>query len=143
MKHILVVCEGNICRSPMAQGVLASALPQAQVRSAGIHALSGMPADPTAVRLMQLRGIDITKHRAVQLTRFLCLDTDLVLVMSSEQRKSVEEEYPVSRGRVFRLGEFNELDVPDPYRQDERVFKEVLQLIEDSAREWLKRIAKF
>jgi protein-tyrosine phosphatase len=143
MKKILVVCEGNICRSPMAQGVLASALPQVRVGSAGIHALSGMPADPTAVRLMQHRGIDITKHRAVQLTRSLCLDTELVLVMSSDQRKSVEDEYPVARGRVFRLGEFNELDVPDPYRHEERVFKEVLQLIEDSAREWLKRIAKF
>jgi protein-tyrosine phosphatase len=127
----------------MAEGVLASALPQARVRSAGIHALSGMPADPMAVRLMRLRDIDISTHRAVQLTRALCLDTDLVLVMSSEQRNRVEEEYPPACGRVFRLGEFGKQDVPDPYRKDERAFREALQIIDDGAREWLRRIAKF
>jgi protein-tyrosine phosphatase len=142
MKNILVVCEGNICRSPMAQGMLAAALPQMAVLSAGLNALSGMPADDTAVRLMQARGIDITSHRAIQITRELCLQAELVLVMTADQRKQLEKTYPFACGRVFRLGEYSKFDVPDPYRQSEEVFQESLQLIDQGVREWLQRIQK-
>ena len=75
MKKILFVCTANICRSPMAQGLLEHALPQAQVRSAGLGALVGMPADAAAVRLMQERGIDISAHRATQISRAACIAT--------------------------------------------------------------------
>ena len=142
MKNILVVCEGNICRSPMAEGVLAEALPRLSVRSAGLNALSGMPADETAVRLMRTRGIDIAPHRALQITRELCAQAELVLVMTADQRKRLEEIYPFACGRVFRLGEFSKRDVPDPYRQSERAFGESLQLIDEGVREWLLRIQK-
>ncbi len=142
MKSILVVCEGNICRSPMAQGLLTAALPRIPVRSAGLNALSGTPADETAVRLMRARGIDIAPHRALQITRDLCAQAELVLVMSADQRKRLEETYPFACGRVFRLGEFSKRDVPDPYRQSERAFGESLQLIDEGVHEWLLRIQK-
>lgn len=142
MKNILVVCEGNICRSPMAQGLLASALPQAAVRSAGLNALSGMPADETAVRLMRSRGIDIASHRAVQLTSQICVQAELVLVMEAGQRTELEESYSFACGRVFRLGEFGRYDVPDPYRQSDAAFRTALQLIEQGVDEWLQRIRK-
>ncbi len=101
MKSILVVCEGNICRSPMAQGLLAAALPQVQVHSAGLGALIGSPADETAVRLMQARGIDISAHRATQITRQMCVQADMVLVMDADQRKRLEALYPAGlRPRV-------------------------------------------
>jgi protein-tyrosine phosphatase len=124
----------------MAQGVIAAALPQAQVRSAGLGALVGMPADETAVRLMHARGIDITAHRAQQVTRALCTQAELVLVMDTEQRQRLEDLYPQSRGRVFRLGEHNRREIPDPYRQPEKAFREALALIDDGVREWLRRI---
>jgi protein-tyrosine phosphatase len=142
MKSILVVCEGNICRSPMAHGLLAAALPQAEVRSAGLNALSGMPAEETAVQLMQAQGIDITPHRAMQITRELCMHAELVLVMSAEQRKRLEDKYPFACGRTFRVGEFSKRDIPDPYRQPESAFRESLQLIDQGVREWLQRIQK-
>ena len=142
MKSILVVCIGNICRSPMAQGLLADALPGMQVRSAGLGALVGMPADPTAVRLMQDRGIDISEHRALQLTRQMCLDSEIVLVMDTEQRQNVEELYPQSKGRVFRLGEFSKRDVPDPYRKPEAAFRASFSLIDESVRDWIERIKR-
>ena len=142
MKSILVVCEGNICRSPMAQGLLAAALPHISVTSAGLGALSGMPADDTAVRLMRERRIDITAHRAVQINREMCLHADMVLVMDAAQRRRVEALYPLACGRVFRLGDHSKSDVPDPYRQPEKAFRDALVLIDEGVRQWLHRIKK-
>jgi protein-tyrosine phosphatase len=140
VKTILVVCEGNICRSPMAQGLLAAALPDANVRSAGLGALIGSPADETAVRLMQARGIDISAHRAQQITRVMCMESDVVLVMDAEQRERLEKMYPQARGRIFRVGEHTKRDIPDPYRQPEKAFSDALSLIDEGVREWLHRI---
>jgi protein-tyrosine phosphatase len=142
MKSILVVCEGNICRSPMAEGLFSAVLPGVNVRSAGLNALSGTPADKTAVRLMESRRIDITAHRALQITPELCLQADLVLVMSTDQRKRLEEKYPFACGRTFRLDEFGKRDIPDPYRRPEFAFEESLALIDHGVREWLRRIQK-
>jgi protein-tyrosine phosphatase len=140
MKSILVVCEGNICRSPMAEAVIAAALPETRVRSAGLSALVGNPADDAAVRLMRLRGIDITAHRATQINRDMCLRAELILVMSIDQRRRLEKDYPTSNGRVFRIGEFNKLDVPDPYRQPLAAFESALKLIDEGVRAWVQRI---
>jgi protein-tyrosine phosphatase len=140
MKTVLVVCEGNICRSPMAQGLIATAAPRLSVHSAGLSALSGMPADDAAVRLMGALHIDITSHRAVQITSEACQHADLVLAMTAEQRKLIEQRYPVARGRVFRIAEFSKRDVPDPYRRPEGAFREALALIDQGVREWLRRI---
>lgn len=142
MTSILVICEGNICRSPMAQGLLAAALPAMQVRSAGLGALVGSPADGTAVQLMRERGIDISAHRATQINRAMCLESDIVLVMDPEQRTRVESLYPQARGRVFRIGEYTKRDIPDPYRQPEQAFRAALSLIDEGAQEWLRRIHK-
>jgi protein-tyrosine phosphatase len=140
MKSILVVCEGNICRSPIAEGLLAAALPQVQVRSAGLGALIGMPADESAVRVMQARGIDISAHRATQINRQVCVQAELVLVMDAGQRKRLEALYPQACGRVFRVGEHTKRDIPDPYRQPEQAFRDTLSLIDEGLGEWLQRI---
>jgi protein-tyrosine phosphatase len=140
MKRLLVICEGNICRSPMAMGLFAAALPTIEVVSAGLNALVGMAADPAAVSLMRARGLDISEHRAIQLNRELCARADLVLAMSTEQRKEVERRYPTSHGRVFRIGEFSGYDVPDPYRQSRAAFEQSLKVIDESALPWMHRI---
>jgi protein-tyrosine phosphatase len=142
MNSILVICEGNICRSPMAQGLLAHALPNIAVHSAGLTAMVGYPADDIAVRLMSERGIDISAHRAMDINREMCLHSDIILVMDTEQRQRLEERYPQACGRIFRLGEFGKFDVPDPYRQPEQAFRQAFALIETSTREWLQRIHK-
>jgi protein-tyrosine phosphatase len=142
VKSILVICEGNICRSPMAQGLLAAALPQASVQSAGLGALIGRPADDTAIKLMRERNIDIGAHRATQLSNHACVVSDLIFVMDTEQRQRVEALYPHTRGRVFRIGEYANSEIPDPFRQDEAVFRSTLSLLESSVDLWLSRIRR-
>ncbi|MGO4326314.1 low molecular weight protein-tyrosine-phosphatase [Cupriavidus sp. 2TAF22] len=140
IKTVLVVCIGNICRSPMAEGILKQALPETNVASAGLGALIGDPADPIAVALMKERGIDITAHRAQQLSRVLATRADLILVMDNEQRQDIQRHYPATTGRVFRMGEFAKFDVPDPYRESRTAFENALQLIQRGVEAWVPRI---
>jgi protein-tyrosine phosphatase len=130
----LMVCVGNICRSPMAEAVLSSRLRSlgrpGRVESAGISALVGEPADPIAAELMRERGLDISRHRARQLTPELLGDFDLVLVMEEGHRRAVEQLHPASRGRVQLLGRFGGFDIPDPYRGSRADFEKVLVLID-------------
>jgi len=126
----------------MAQGLLASQLPAWQVQSAGLEALVGVPADDIAVRLLGERGLDIAAHRAVQITRRMCLDADMVLVMSREQRRQLESMYPEVCGRVFRVAEHADRDIPDPYRQPEPAFRHALELIDVGVASWVQRIRR-
>ncbi|RQZ09535.1 low molecular weight phosphotyrosine protein phosphatase [Burkholderia sp. Bp9031] len=141
MRSILVVCIGNICRSPMAEVMLASELPDCVVQSAGVGALVGEQADPIARELMREKGFDIERHRARQLLRSQCMQADLVLVMDMEQKRYVERLNPLSRGRVFRLGEFGNTDIRDPFGRGRESFAMALGSIEKGVGEWSERIA--
>ena len=140
IRRILVVCIGNICRSPMAEGLLRQALPGAQISSAGVAALVGRGADPIAVQIMAGAGVDITSHRARTLNDAIARDADLILVMDEAQRQQISAQYPYTRGKIFRLAEAAKQDIPDPYRQDPQVFRTVFSLIENGVKEWVKRI---
>jgi protein-tyrosine phosphatase len=137
MKNVLVLCEGNICRSPMAAALLTVSAPDLQVVSAGLGALVGHPADATALRLMAERGIDIGAHRAMQVTRPMCLAADVILVMENEHRKRLEDRYPEVRGRVFRL---DDNDIPDPFRKPEQAFRTALAGISPGVEAWARKL---
>lgn len=140
--NILVVCEGNVCRSPMAAALLGAALPERKVTSAGFNALVGVPAMPFAQDVMRERGLEIGDHRGRQLGRAACMEADLVLVMDWRQRALLENYYPFARGKVFRLGEYKNLDIHDPYRQPRFVFERCARLIELGAADWQARLRK-
>lgn len=133
-QRVLMVCTGNICRSPMAEVLLARRLRDrgitAVVESAGIAALVGRAADPTARALMGARNLDLGAHRARQLTPEIIRSFELILVMEAAQQRAVEAMHPSARGRVHRLGSVGKFDVPDPYRQDRAAFERALALIE-------------
>jgi protein-tyrosine phosphatase len=142
IRNILVVCIGNICRSPMAEGLLAKAVPDAQVSSVGLEAMAGLRADPIACELMAERGVSLESHRARQISMDACQRADLILVMDRSQRRMVEERYLFAAGKVFRLCEFSDQDVPDPYRAGRASFERALSLIEEGSRQWVQRISR-
>lgn len=132
--RILVVCVGNVCRSPMAEALLRSRLGalglRAHVESAGLAALVGRPADPLAQTILGERGLDLSAHRARQLLPAHVTAANLVLVMDAAQQRAVEALEPCARGRVHRIGRFGGFEIPDPYRQDRAAFERALALIE-------------
>lgn len=134
--RILVVCVGNICRSPMAESLLQAALRDKTIASAGIGALVGEPADPLAISLLSERGLDLSAHRARQLNEALLHGHDLLLVMEAYHRDWIESYWPQARGRVYRWGHWSDFDVPDPYGRDERAFREVLALLDRGLEDW-------
>ncbi len=80
-QKILIVCIGNICRSPTAERLLQQKMPHLQVSSAGLRALAGKDADLQAIRTALRRGVVIAGHTARQLTAAMCEEADLILVM--------------------------------------------------------------
>lgn len=146
IKNLLIVCIGNICRSPMGEALFAHALsekfPGVEISSAGIAAMVSSPADKMAYELMLQRGIDISTHRARQITSGILFGSDLILTMSTEQQLQIEAQYPGTRGRVHRLGKWGEYDIPDPYKRPQLIFEQALALIDQSVHEWCSRLWK-
>lgn len=141
---VLILCTGNICRSPMAAGLLQHAVQfrgrGPKVESAGLAALVGKPADPIAIELLAQRGINISAHRAMQATEEMLRQHALILVMDLAQQNYVETAWPAFHGRVFRWGHWQDFDVPDPYCRDESAFRESLDAIDRGLPVWLKKL---
>lgn len=100
-KNILVVCIGNICRSPMAEYFLKQQYPQLNIESAGISGLIGHQADEKARLCMQRLGIDMQPHVARKLNAEHIKKADLILVMSQNQQKHIEQTWPFAKGKTY------------------------------------------
>ena len=143
IRHILVVCVGNICRSPMAEALLKSALRgqgEFTVESAGLGALVGHPAADFAVELMEEKGVSIREHRARQIHPDMVRSADLVLVMETGHKRAIDDADPTARGKVHRLGEWQEKDIDDPYQKPKALFAEALADIEVGVQSWVEKI---
>ena len=139
---ILAVCLGNICRSPLAEGILKSKLPEHfTVDSAGTIALhEGEHPDKRAIATAKNRGVDISKQRSRPIThkdfeefdKIYCMDVSVyetvISMAKTEAQKSKislflkEAEIPVNNFEVF-----------DPYWSEMDGFEEVYQLLSDAS----------
>ena len=140
-KNILVVCLGNVCRSPVAEFLFRRDLGERDIRvsSAGLGALVGRPMDENAIELLKEEGIDASEHRARQLEPSMLRDADLILTMERRHLNSVVRMAPEVSGKVFMFGKWHDGDdVPDPYRHSRRVFEQVHDSIERGVSSWLR-----
>lgn len=141
INKVLFVCVGNICRSPMAEGLFKQALPDRAVFSAGLSAMVGDQADPLSIQLMWEYGIDIRAHRARGLAGWMISETDLIVTMDQDQKRFIEQRYPTAKGKVVRIGEGGNYDIPDPYQQGLPVFRQSFNLIAQGIDQLAERIA--
>ncbi|MEC5317859.1 protein tyrosine phosphatase [Brenneria populi subsp. brevivirga] len=139
---ILVVCVGNICRSPTGERLLKQALPAKRIASAGLGALVGKPADATAAEIASQHGLSLDGHSAQQLTSSLCRRYDLILVMEKGHIDAVGRIAPEVRGKTMLFGHWlNQQEIADPYRKSREAFEFVYSQLEQSARKWVQALS--
>jgi protein-tyrosine phosphatase len=139
--RLLVVCTGNVCRSPVVASLIAARLPGVSVSSAGIAAKEDVPVDPVAAAALEARtGMDIGRHRPRRLVSALCDEADVVLVMERAHRQLLLARFCSSWGKtlMFDSGE----DVFDPRGQPRHVYDAWLGHILEKVEVWVDRIAK-
>jgi len=139
--NILVVCAGNICRSPIGEVLLQQALPSKQVTSAGIVSKDGWQADPNSIELCKRNGIDLSTHSARRLSAQICAENDLILVMEPQHIKDIAAKFPQASGKCMLLGKWTNVDViPDPHRQSMVAFEHAYELIKPACEAWAKKL---
>jgi protein-tyrosine phosphatase len=133
-RRILVLCHGNICRSPFAEALLRARCAGRLVRSAGFAAGESVPADPTAIAVAREWSIDLEPHRA-HLLRDADLDwAQLVLVMTGAQARELAERGSAGRAAQVRLlGDYlpaPPFAIDDPYGQSMGAFRTCFRRID-------------
>ena len=135
---ILIVCTGNICRSPMAEGLLKSIWPkdlnsQTVIHSAGTHAIEGQSAERYAIDAVKTYGVDISTHRSRPLDRLMMNNDNLILVMANQHLDFIQKYTRGQSANVHLLCGFcagDELvDIPDPYGGSLRTYRECALMI--------------
>ena len=142
INRVLVVCVGNICRSPTAEWLLRHRLKRdgLTIESAGLAALVGKPIDPMAESVLREHGVSAAGHVARQVSPELINAADIVLVMDRRHMSAVHAQVPHARGKTFLLGRWqNELAVPDPYGKPRSAFEDAFRMIDKAVDSWLSR----
>lgn len=140
--NILVVCTGNVCRSPMAEVVLKDRLGEEfLISSAGTGALKGQDMEPLAIKLLTENELEPGKHVARQVNTEMLSKADLILVMDSKNKSMLAGKYPAMMGKIQFFGKWeSDKEVPDPYRQQKPAFEHVYKLIEQFAEQWTQKL---
>ncbi|EOG7227335.1 protein tyrosine phosphatase [Klebsiella michiganensis] len=138
---ILVVCTGNICRSPIGERFLRNLLPGKRIDSAGTGALIEHAADNSAIKVAQLHGLSLEGHHSKQFTSSLGRQYDLILAMDKSHIERIGQIAPEARGKTLLFGHWLEQrDIPDPYRKSDEAFLSVYKLIEQAGKLWAQKL---
>lgn len=138
---ILVVCTGNICRSPIAERMLRRALPTKKIDSAGVGALVGHAADGSASEVSEKNQLSLADHHAQQFNGSLGRKYDLILVMEKHHIEQVTAIAPEARGKTMLIGHWLEgAEIPDPYRKSMESFEYVYRLLDQACNSWVRKL---
>jgi len=137
MSKIMFVCTGNICRSPMAEGLLRQRFQDEglgerhQVTSTGVWASDGHPASANSVTAMAEQDIDIAGHSARTIIAHNVNEAELILVMSREHAQMIKQTWPQYKWKVYLLSEMvrKKQDVSDPYGGSLQEYREAAKVI--------------
>jgi len=142
---ILLVCTGNTCRSPMAEGILKQMLKEKnishiEVNSAGVGASIGAPATPFSIDTTKTFNIDIANHRAQRVNQEMLRGADLILVMAAEHYFYIQQLDSGLSPKIYLLKTFpsREMDdkytIKDPLGGDEQVYQKCFYELEEQLR---------
>jgi protein-tyrosine-phosphatase len=141
---VLLVCTGNVCRSPLAEqlgrsvleGVLGGRAATVRLHSAGTRAVEGSGMHPDSARALQRYGVDAGDFRARQLHETMTAEADLILTMTERHRQEVLERAPRALGRTFTLRE-----AADLLRRVDGGTAPVGDTVPDRVRNWVRQLA--
>lgn len=143
IRNILVVCVGNICRSPLGERLLQHGAPHLRVTSAGIGALVGSAADQIANDVAGTHGVSLDGHIARQFTAELGQAADLILVMEPGHKAQIARDTPQLSGKTMLFDHWSgAVGIADPYRRSAEFHELVFQKVESAAAGWIKRLPK-
>ncbi len=145
IRNVLVICLGNICRSPFGERLLASRCPDLVVRSSGFEAREGNPAEPEAIRVAGEFGIDLSDHAAHRMTTAEVDWADLILGMTGRHHAMLRERWPAATPKLRLLGDY--LDGPphaiaDPWGRPAADFRTVYAQIERASARLSNRLER-
>ena len=146
-----MVCLGNICRSPLAEGILASKLPKGQfyIDSAGTgHWHVGNPPDPRSIVTAKKKGIDISNQRGKLFKPSFFKEYDHIYVMDANnyhdviQMAKTEADKQKVRLILDEVFPGENLDVPDPYHGVQFNFDQVFEMLDEACESIAKKLLK-
>jgi protein arginine phosphatase len=149
-KRILMVCAGNICRSPMAEYLLKKRIRDhgqdahsLEVRSAGTSTYNGTFAGDQTIYVMQSRGLDISRHRTRQVDEEILEWADLVLCMEEGQRDLLRSSFPQAGNKTHLITEYcdGSGDILDPTGKPTSAYEECARRLEDLLARLLEKIS--
>ncbi|PYL82841.1 MAG: hypothetical protein DMF21_01175 [Verrucomicrobia bacterium] len=141
MKSVLFVCTGNICRSPIAEGLFRRLLgnrKDIEVASAGVHAVRGQPPSLYAVQVCEEEGVDISGLRSQPLTAALVDRATHIFAMTGAHLETIEMLFPQGAEKSFLLREFEQpgttvwRDVPDPIGLGREVYEDCARIVKNA-----------
>lgn len=139
MTHILFLCTGNTCRSPMAKCLMEDLARKRNLPvtcdSAGLIALPGAPASPGAQRAMNTRSLSLRGHRAKRVQEQLLQNADIVLCMTPAHLREFMLRYPNYKGKAMTLSE----PVHDPFGGSDSLYEQTASQLEHLLDLWVKQ----